>query len=177
LYFRPRPKSKSTGAEVDSPTHGGAALPGSPVAKRRYADEIRVLIARLGLGDCVRLAGALSQADLFAEYQAASVLCLPCRIVPDGDRDGIPNVLAEAMACGLPVVSSAVSGIPELVDHGATGLLVPPDDPVAVADALQRLHADPALACRLGCAARTIVRERFDADDCARRLVALFRTN
>jgi len=165
-----------TGAEDASPGLSARALPGSPAAKRQYADEIRTQIAGLGLGECVRLAGALSQADLFAEYQTASVLCLPCRIVSDGDRDGIPNVLAEAMACGLPVVSTAVSGIPELIEHAVTGLLVPPDDLLAVADALQRLRAEPELACRLGRAASAIVRERFDADESARQLVALFRT-
>jgi glycosyltransferase involved in cell wall biosynthesis len=154
---------------------GDAVLPGSPAAKRHYAGDIRRRIVDLGLQHRVRLAGPMSQAALFDEYQAASVLCLPCRIVEDGDRDGIPNVLAEAMACGLPVVTTPVSGIPELVDDGVNGLLVPAGQPEAVAEALCRLHADPALAGRLGCAAQATIRERFDADESARRLVALFR--
>src|SRR6185436_9576389 len=92
-----------------------------------------------------------------------------------GDRDGIPNVLVEAMACGLPVVTTGVSGIPELVSDGANGLLVPPDDPVAVAAALLRLHREPALAARLGAAARATVAGRFDGDRLARQLADLFR--
>ena len=70
------------------------------------------------------------------------MLCLPCRC-STSDRDGIPNVLVEAMAAGTPVVATAVSGIPELVRDGENGLLVPPDDPAALADALLRLHARP----------------------------------
>jgi glycosyltransferase involved in cell wall biosynthesis len=163
-------------AEPASGDGGDAALlPGSPAAKRRYASEIRRRIVDLGVQHRVRLAGPMSQAALFDEYQAASVVCLPCRIVEDGDRDGIPNVLAEAMACGVPVVSTPVSGIPELVEDGVNGLLVPAERPEAVAEALCRLHADPALAARLGCAARATIRERFDAGESARHLVALFR--
>ena len=69
---------------------------------------------------------------------------MPCRLLPT-DRDGIPNVLVEAMAAGAPVVATAVSGIPELVEHEVNGLLIPPDDPEALADALLRLHDDPEL--------------------------------
>ena len=98
---------------------------------------------------------------------------MPCRLLPD-DRDGIPNVLVEAMAAGAPVVASAVSGIPELVAHEVNGLTVPPDDPEALADALVRLHADPALATRLAEAGRATVRERFDGDRLAGGLAALF---
>ena len=72
---------------------------------------------------------------------------MPCRLLPD-DRDGIPNVLVEAMAAGAPVVASAVSGIPELVAHEVNGLLVAPDDPEALADALVRLHARPRARAR-----------------------------
>ena len=81
---------------------------------------------------------------------------MPCRLLAD-DRDGIPNVLVEAMAAGTPVVASAVSGIPELVEHEVNGLLVAPEDPEALADALLRLHGDPALATRL---ARSAARDR-----------------
>jgi glycosyltransferase involved in cell wall biosynthesis len=95
-------------------------------------------------------------------------------VLDDGDRDGIPNVLVEAMASGLPVVSTSVSGIPELVRDGENGLLVPPDDPVALADALLRLRRDPELAARLASAGRETVRQRFDGELLARRLASLF---
>jgi glycosyltransferase involved in cell wall biosynthesis len=104
------------------------------------------------------------------------VFCLPCRVLEDGDRDGIPNVLAEAMACGLPVVTTPVSGIPELVEDGINGLLVPPDHPEAIAAAVGQVHALPELADGIGHAARETIRERFDADDSAKRLAVLFRS-
>ena len=105
---------------------------------------------------------------LLEQYRRASALCMPCRLLPD-DRDGIPNVLVEAMAAGTPVVATAVSGIPELVTDGVNGLLVDPEQPEQLADALLRLHADAGLAERLRSAARTTVAERFDGDRLARR--------
>jgi glycosyltransferase involved in cell wall biosynthesis len=98
---------------------------------------------------------------------------MPCRLLPD-DRDGIPNVLVEAMAAGTPVVATAVSGIPELVTDRVNGLLIDPDKPAQLADALIQLHEDPDLARRLSAAARTTVDERFDGDRLAGELVALF---
>ena len=92
---------------------------------------------------------------------------MPCRLLPS-DRDGIPNVLVEAMAAGAPVVATAVSGIPELVEHEVNGLLVEPDDPQALADALLRLHDDPELTRRLTGNGRATVQERFDGDRLAR---------
>ena len=108
-------------------------------------------------------------------YQGADLLCLPCRVDEDGDRDGIPNVLVEAMACGVPAVTTSVSGIPEVVDDGVTGLIVPVDDPAATADAIARLGADPALARRIAANAGARVRERFDGDRLAADLARLFR--
>jgi glycosyltransferase involved in cell wall biosynthesis len=83
--------------------------------------------------------------------------------------------MVEAMACGLPVVGTTVSGLPELVSSGEDGLLVPPEDPAAVADALLRLYSEPELAERLGRAAQATVRARFDGDRLAGRLAELFR--
>ena len=117
----------------------------------KHGDAVRAAIRRHGLEGRVRLAGPLGQAELLAEYRRASALCMPCRLLPD-DRDGIPNVLVEAMAAGAPVVASAVSGIPELVAHEVNGLPVAPEDPEALADALVRLHEDRALAARLAAA-------------------------
>jgi glycosyltransferase involved in cell wall biosynthesis len=140
-----------------------------------HEPEIRRRIDALGLQDSVRLAGPMEQTKLFEEYRSAGVFCLPCRVLDNGDRDGIPNVLMEAMACGLPVVTTPVSGIPEIISDGFNGRLVPPDDPAALADALQRIDADGRLAESLSNEARATVRERFDGERFAAELAALFR--
>ena len=136
--------------------------------------RIRRRVTTAGLDDRIEFLGTLSQAELFAEYRRSSVFALACRITDDGDRDGIPNVLMEAMAAGLPVVSTSVSGIPELVDHGVNGLLVPPDDAEALADALWRLAKDPALSHRLGHAGALTIAEHFDGEALARHMAGLF---
>ena len=138
-------------------------------------DAVRRRIRQRRLDRHVRLIGAVSQAALWREYRRATVFCLPCRVTDDGDRDGIPNVLVEAMASGLPVVTTAVSGIPELVEHGVSGLLVRPDDPVETADALLKIHREPALARRLREAGRAVVASRFDGDRLIGELCTLFR--
>ena len=138
------------------------------------ASELAARVSRHGLSDAVTIRGPMTQAALIEEYRRASVFCLPCRVAGDGDRDGIPNVLMEAMACGLPVVTTPVSGIPELLEHGINGLFVPPDDASATADALLRLHDDAPLAARLAAAARAQVRARFCGDRMATELADLF---
>jgi glycosyltransferase involved in cell wall biosynthesis len=139
----------------------------------KHGAVVRERIRALGLGERVRLPGPMGQADLLDEYRRASALAMPCRVL-ENDRDGIPNVLVEAMAAGAPVVATGVSGIPELVAHEENGLLVPPDDPEALAEALLRLHRDAELTARLSAAARETVRTRFDGDRLARRLADLF---
>ncbi len=111
-------------------------------------------IARQGLGDVVSLRGAMTHAELIELYRRASLFVLAPRIAEDGDRDGIPNVIAEAMALGVPVVATDISGIPELVRHGHTGLLVPSRDTEGMATAMQQLLADRPLADRLAREAR-----------------------
>jgi colanic acid/amylovoran biosynthesis glycosyltransferase len=135
-------------------------------------DVLAARILRLDLGSRVSLLGALPHETVLDRYREATVFALPCVTGPDGDRDGIPNVILEAMAMGLPVVSTAHSGIPEAVEHGASGLLVPPGDEEALAQALARLIDDPALRERLGRRGRERVRELFDVDANARRLLA-----
>ena len=126
-------------------------------------DSLQAQIERLGLDDTVRLRGAVTQDQLRDIYRDAFVFALPCQIMEDGDRDGFPNVLAEAMAMGVPVVSTAISGIPEMIDDGVHGLLVEPRDPDALATALRRLLTNAALHGQIAAAARTRICERFDS--------------
>jgi glycosyltransferase involved in cell wall biosynthesis len=118
-------------------------------------------ITHLGLRSKVTLRGKMGHDDVVARMRSARVFALPCRIDADGDRDGIPNVVLEAMALGVPVVSTSVSGVPEVIDHGVTGILVDPDDAVALATAISDLLADQAKAKTLAQAARKTVARRF----------------
>jgi glycosyltransferase involved in cell wall biosynthesis len=140
-----------------------------------HSDEVRRRIEALGLEQSVRLAGPMPQAKLFEEYRRATMFCLPCRVLENGDRDGIPNVLVEAMACGLPVVTTGISGIPEVVKDGINGLLIPTENPEALADALIRINQNQSLARHLSIEAQSTVSERFDGDRFAAQLAALFK--
>ena len=139
-----------------------------------HEDELRRQIAAHGLQDHIRFTGPMDQAHLYREYQHADVFCLPCRVLDNGDRDGLPNVIMEAMACGLPVITTPVSGIPEIIHDGHNGTLVPPDDADALANAIQRLSSDAMLARNLGRAGRMTVLEHFDGNKTAIELAQLF---
>jgi glycosyltransferase involved in cell wall biosynthesis len=136
--------------------------------------ELAEQIGRLGLADRVTLAGERDQAELIPIFQQADIFVLSPFVTEDGDRDGIPNVLVEAMACGLPLVSTSVAGIPELVRHGENGLLVAPRDAPALAEALATLLDDRDRRERIGAAARATVVEHFDLRAAARQIAALF---
>lgn len=131
-------------------------------------------ISELSLEDVVTLEGSMTHSDLIALYRHANLFALAPRITDDGDRDGIPNVIAEAMATGVPVVSTDVSGIPELVLHERTGLLVQPNAPRALADAIERLLEDSHAAATFACAARQRLEQDFDLWTTTRRLHGLF---
>ncbi|MEO8303032.1 MAG: glycosyltransferase family 4 protein [Betaproteobacteria bacterium] len=124
----------------------------------------------LGLSERIEWRGPQSQAAVLAAYRSADIFVLPCRISDDGDRDGLPNVLLEAQSQRLACVSTTVSGIPELIDDGRNGLLVEPRAPAALADALARLIADPALRERLGEAGYARATGAFAMDASADRL-------
>jgi glycosyltransferase involved in cell wall biosynthesis len=136
-------------------------------------DVVDELVERRGLADFVVRRGPVSQPELLEVLRDCHAFALACRVASDGDRDGIPNVLVEAMAAGVPVVSTRVSGIPELITDGRDGLLVAPDDVDALADALGRLATEPATRDRMAAAGRTTVATRFDGDVLARELGAL----
>jgi glycosyltransferase involved in cell wall biosynthesis len=139
------------------------------------AAEVDALIDERGLGAVARRLGPLDQDGLLDLVAGSSVFALACRVAADGDRDGIPNVLVEAMAAGVAVVTTSVSGIPELVADGENGVLVAPDDPGALAAALRRLAVDDDLRRRLGAAGRGTVAARFDGDALAVQLATLLQ--
>ena len=105
--------------------------------------------------------------------RGALAVCVPSLAAADGDAEGLPNVVLEAMAEGVPVVASRHAGIPEAVAHEETGLLVPPGDPEALAAALRRLIHDPDLRRSLGKRAREVAAERFGAVAQSRRLESI----
>jgi glycosyltransferase involved in cell wall biosynthesis len=107
--------------------------------------------------------------------QVASVLAAPCIVGNDGNRDGMPTVLLEAMALGAPCVATAVTGIPEIVIDGRTGLIIPQRDPPALAAAIRRLLNEPSLCARLAERARTLIERQFDIDRNAMTMRRVFR--
>src|SRR5260221_313132 len=119
-------------------------------------------IGGLGLEDPVVLAGAQPQEQVIETLKRASLFVLPCVISPSGDRDALPTVLLEAMAMGLPVISTDLVGIPEIVEHDKTGLLVPPGDAIALAKAMQQLLKQPEGQELFGLAGRAKVEKLFD---------------
>jgi colanic acid/amylovoran biosynthesis glycosyltransferase len=139
------------------------------------ADDLRAQRDRLGLQDVVHLPGPVPQTEVRDLLARAAVFAAPCVVGPDGNRDGLPTVLLEAMAAGAPAVSTDVTGIPEVVRDEETGLLVPQHDPVRLAAALERLVTDRALASRLSRAARALVESSFDVHVQARALRELDR--
>jgi len=119
-------------------------------------------ISRLGLESKVQLVGPLRQSEVVKEMQHAAVLAAPCIIACDGDRDGLPNVIQEALALGLPVVATDVTGIPEVIRPDRTGLRVPQRDPQALAAAVKQLLEDPPLRVRLAAEGRRLIEAEFD---------------
>ncbi len=117
-----------------------------------------------GVQDCAHLQGQLLHPDLLKLYQAADVFIMPSIVLNNGGRDGIPNVVIEAMATGIPVVGSNAAGIPEVVKNRSTGLLVPPGDPEALATAIRGLLDNTALRIKIVSNARRLVETSFDQD-------------
>jgi len=124
--------------------------------------ELETLIEEYGLNDRVELTGAVSQERIMEYYHRAWVFALPCVTADDGRQDGIPNVLMEAMATGVPVVTTGATAQSELIDNGIHGILIPPHSPVALASAIRRLCDDEPLRERIRTAARRKMEEEFD---------------
>jgi glycosyltransferase involved in cell wall biosynthesis len=136
-----------------------------PRLERQIEDE--------GVAEVVKLHGICTPFILAKAYREADIFVLAPVVTADGERDGIPNVLLEAMATGLPLVTTNISGIPELVTDGVDGLLVPPADPAALAVALESLLCSAPLRQQLGATARRTVTERYDANNNSAAMAAL----
>ena len=157
---------------------GGCAfrcvIVGGPEGSDGYAGSLMELCHRLGLDDTVFFTGALPFDRVLQEYSRADLFTLPSVVARSGGRDVTPNVLVEAMAMQLPVVATKMTAIGEIVDDRVSGILVPPRNPAALAQALLALAGDAALAKTLGANGRRRVEERFDVRKNARRYLALF---
>jgi glycosyltransferase involved in cell wall biosynthesis len=139
-------------------------------------DGLRGQARALGLEGVLSYTGrAIAQEELPGFLAAGAVFCLACKPAPDGDVDGLPVMLMEAMACGVPVVSTRLAGIPDLVEHEQTGLLAPPGDAVALAHAIERLLRDPALRRRMVEQGRRRVEEEFELHRANQRLAEWIR--
>lgn len=144
------------------------------VGEGPYRGDIERLIAALGLVGKVELAGAMSHNRVLDEMLKAHVFLLPSFTTPEGEKEGIPNVIMEAQATGLPVVSTLHAGIPELVSDGKTGLLAKERDIEGLADRMSRLADDPGLRTKMGLEGRMRVDEEFNIKKQTRKLEAIY---
>jgi glycosyltransferase involved in cell wall biosynthesis len=157
-----------------------AATPAPPPFRLRvYGDgplraELCALRDRLGLSEEVRFLGECGVDEVLRAYQSADLFALTPCVTADGDRDGVPNVIVEAMACGLPVLTTDAGGIPEVVRHGATGLIAPARDVGTLARHLGELLSDPVRRRALGAEGRRSVEGHFDVRTAARELAGVF---
>jgi glycosyltransferase involved in cell wall biosynthesis len=138
--------------------------------------ELKRQISDLALDGSVSIATKpLSNEELFKSMAQADIFVLPCVWSKDGDADGTPRTLLEAMACGTPTVSTRLVGIPDYIEHEQSGLLVEPGNVDELAEALRRLIQDPVLADRLGRSGREQVLRKFPIEECLEPLANLFR--
>jgi glycosyltransferase involved in cell wall biosynthesis len=137
--------------------------------------KLERLAQRLGIAGRLVFRGRMTQTDVRVLMRSAAVVVAPSVPTRDGRREGIPVALMEAMASGRPVVASRLSGIPELVEHGVSGLLAEPRDARGLADAIGQILADPDLGERYGWAGRAMIEQEFDLEGTAARLAKRFR--
>jgi glycosyltransferase involved in cell wall biosynthesis len=132
------------------------------IGEGQTRSDLERQIQQAGLASVVRLEGGRPRAEVLRMLEQADVVALPSIQTKSGKMEGIPVALMEPLACEVPVISTRISGIPELVEDGVTGLLVPPADPAALAGALERLARAPELGLRMGRAGRAKVLREFD---------------
>jgi len=152
---------------IDTLLHALSALPENlhwrwtHIGGGPLRDELMELSQELGIEQRCEFLGALPQSDVLAAYREADLFVLPSRIDATGDRDGLPNVIMEAQSQGLPVISTNISGIPELINDGLNGVLVEPDDQGGLTRAIEALFQNPENRNRMGMAGENKVREEF----------------
>ena len=129
-----------------------------------YMGRLRALIDQYHLSDSVSLWGKMTHERVVEFYRQADIFALPCQVTNEGDRDGIPNVLMEAMTFAIPVVSTNISGIPEIIENNKTGLIIDAKNDQALFAALQQLIDNPELRYQMGKAGKHLVTTRFDAE-------------
>lgn len=140
----------------------GVAFEATIVGTGVLSPVLKEQIRALDLGDSIALAGPMPHEELRELYARAAVFVLACKPAADGDRDLLPNVIKEAMAVGVPVVTTRLGGIEELIEDGVSGLLAAPGDTPALAAQVQSLLENPDLARRLSANARLTIEQRFD---------------
>jgi len=146
----------------------------SIVGEGHQRQELEALIASLDVADCVRLTGARPQEELPGFLASADIFVLPCVVARDGWRDGIPVALMEAMYWRIPVISTEILGLPELIDSGKNGLLVKPEDVDGLADAIAGLAASADTRRVIGEQAREKVLAEFNTERSVEQLDTLF---
>ncbi|WP_346924274.1 glycosyltransferase [Rothia sp. (in: high G+C Gram-positive bacteria)] len=139
-------------------------------------EQLRQKVEQLGLTQQVTMPGPLTQAEVRQLLRSSHVFVAPCVPAGDGNMDGLPTVVLEAMACGVPVVTTSVTGLPEVIRNGETGLLLEPGDVPALADALASIAYGDVDTPALAEAARQLIEQNFDSNFQAQRLNTLETT-
>ena len=160
VYIRSLAALKSSGIDFRA----------SLVGQGELEADLRDLATRLGLDEQLEFTGPLDQAQVRQRLATATVFCLPCRIGEDGNRDALPTVLLEALASGVPCISTRVTGVPEILDQGQAGRLLSPDDVDGVKEALSDLLSSSGERAKLAERGRARARELFDSRAVARVL-------
>lgn len=138
--------------------------------------KLKVLALECGVARCIKWRGAVDHSEVARLIRASAVFALPCVIAKDGDRDGIPVVLMEAMAAGVPCVSTDLPAIRELIANGVSGRLVPPEDHVALDQAISELMNNPSARASIGAAGKERVESEFSTALNAERLFRVFNS-